>query len=477
MKKLDRLILRSFWGPFLLTFMITLFIFVMQFLWKYIDDLVGKGLEWYIIVKLIFYASASFVPVVLPLAVLLSSIMTYGNLGEHYELVAMKAAGVSLVRFIMPLFITVIFISGGAFYFSNYLLPRANLRFSMLLYDVRHQKPALNIKPGIFYTGIDGYSIRVGSKDPDNRTIYDIIVYDHTTGRGNDNVLLAKKGEMYMTADNRYMVLDLLNGNRYNDAPQTDKPNLEHYVTSFKEWRKFFDLSQFAMDKSEESSWQNHYQMMNIRQLAKGIDTLQGELEKKDKEFSRNISQYFTFMRYDFDTVNTAMHGDTCEFRERMEMLQGKVFKNMGGLDAKQALSFARNVKSFGGVAGRDFEYEYKQMRRYDIEWHRKFTLSVACLVMFMIGAPLGSIIRVGGLGYPLLFSIMLFLVFHVSNMVGEKVGEEGTISPANGMWLATYILLPIGIFLTTKAVNDSPLFTMDWYYKIAKRITFGKKQ
>ena len=473
MKKIDRLILGTFWGPFLLTFGITLFIFVMQFLWKYIDDLVGKGLEWYIIVKLIFFASASFVPMVLPLAVLLSSIMTYGNLGEHYELVSLKAAGVSLTRFLAPLFITVIFISAGAFYFNNYMLPKANLKFGALLYDVRKQKPALNIKAGIFYSGIDGYSIRVGAKDPDNRTIYDVLIYDHNTGRGNDNVLIAKKGKMYMTPDNRFLVLELYEGSRYNDAPQSSHPSNEHYVTSFKEWKKMFDMSQFKMDKSDENNWQSHYQMMNIKQLSRAMDTLRQDIKRRDAEFAHNISQYYSFRRYIYDTVNTNHRGDTCMFRERLEELKGGGTKANQLVDIRMALNSARNVKSFAGVAGRDFSFQAKTLRRHDIEWHRKFTLSVACLVMFLIGAPLGSIIRMGGLGYPLLISIIFFVIFHVNTVMGEKLAEEGKLTPAQGMWMATGVLLPIGIFLVSKAMDDSPLFTWDWYYKLAKKYNF----
>lgn len=470
MKKIDSLVLRNFVGPFLLTFFITLFIFVMQFLWKYIDDLVGKGLEWHIVLELISYASASFVPLALPLAVLLSSIMTYGNLGEHYELVAMKAAGVSLYRFLLPLIVVAFVISGTAFYFANNILPKANLKFGALLSTVRNQKPALNIKEGVFYTDIDGFSIRVNDKEEDNRTIHDVLIYDHTDG-SNDNVLSAKTGEMFTQDNNRYLVLRLYDGHRYSEG----KPGMggnqlfEHYSTNFKVFEKWFDLSDLQFQKQDESSWSNHYQMLNINQLQAAIDTLVTSKNKRLEDYRTNISQFLKVRNPALDTIEAVPISDSLKDVWSAELVHFPVKeRELKAYD--KALGEARNVKSFSGVATRDLEYRMKNIRKHKVEWNRKFALSFACLVMFMIGAPLGAIIRKGGLGLPLLLSIILFVVFHVASMSGEKMAEKGVLEPFVGIWLPNFILSPLGVFLLIKARDDSPLFTLDWYFGFIRK-------
>lgn len=471
MKKIDQLVLRNFIGPFVLTFLITLFIFVMQFLWMYIDDLVGKGLEWYIVLELISYASASFVPLALPLAVLLSSIMTYGSLGEHYELVALKAAGVSLYRFQLPLMVVAVLISLTAFYFGNVLLPKANLKFSALLHTVRNQKPALNIKEGIFYTDIEGYSIRVTDKEEDNRTIHDVLIYDHTNGN-NDNVLAAKRGEMFTQDNNRYLVLRLYDGHRYNEG----KPGIggselyEHYSTSFKVFEKWFDLSDLQFQKEDENTWSNHYRMLNLTQLQSAIDTLVMERNKRIEDYQANVAQFLKARDHQLDTIKTVAVNDSLKAVWNKELVQLPV-KELELRAYEKALQEARNVKSFSGVAMRDYDYRMKNIRKHLVEWHRKFSLSFACLVMFMIGAPLGAIIRKGGLGLPLLLSIILFVVFHVSSMGGEKMAEKAVLAPFFGVWLPNLLLLPLGIFLLVKARDDSPLFTMDWYFSLLRKI------
>ena len=471
MKKVDKLVLSKFFGPFILTFLITLFIIVMQFLWKYIDDLVGKGLEWYIIAELIFYASASFVPLALPLAVLLSSIMTFGSLGENYELVALKSSGISLFRFMGSLIVAVVFISAGAFFFSNNILPVANLKFGTLLYDIRHQKPALNIKPGIFYNGIEGFNIKVGGKDSDNKTIHDIIVYDHTSGRGNDNVLIAEKGEMYSSEDDRYLILKLYNGKQYNEVkPESGKYEYEHMRTYFEEWEKYFDLSEFSLQRTDENFWKNHYQMLNLKQLQNSIDTLKKEMEARNENMRKNVNQYFSFLRYDRDSLlpDSFLKDSPDQFAESKPEdlpLADRI------IVIKRATSLARNVKSFVGIASRDNKYRTKNIIKHELAWHRKFTLSVACIVLFFVGAPLGAIIRIGGLGMPMLMSILFFVIFHVFTMSGQEIAEESAISPFLGMWMATIVLTPVGIFLTYKAMNDSSLLSIEWYYSFMKKI------
>lgn len=477
MKKIDKLILSKFAGPFFLTFFITLFIIVMQFLWKYIDDLVGKGLEWYIIFELIFYASASFVPLALPLAVLLSSIMTFGSLGENYELVALKSSGISLFRFMRSLIVAVLFLSFTAFFFSNNILPIANLKFGALLYDIRQQKPALNIKEGVFYNDIENYSIKVGKKEEDNRTIHDIIVYDQTSKKGNDNVLLAKSGEMFTSDDERYLVLRLYNGERYQEMIDNKKESThEHLRTSFETWEKKFDLSEFSLDRSEESFWKNHYQMMNLKQLELSIDTLYMDIDDRRETLSRNFSNFFLYKKELHDTMFANAIVPLDSIPGKYSDLFAFTKEEQTNKNIKRAISMARNVKSYIGISARDLKYKTRYIAKHNVEWHRKFTLSVACLVLFFIGAPLGAIIRKGGLGMPLLMSIIFFVIFHVFSMSGEKIAENGGMSPMAGMWLSTIVLLPIGVFLTYKAMKDSPLFNLEWYYKNLGRL-FSKKK
>lgn len=441
----------------------------MQFLWVYIDDLIGKGLEWGIIFRLIFYASASFVPMALPLAVLLSSIMTYGGLGEHYELVAMKASGISLLRYMRPMFMAVIAITITAFLFSNYMLPLANLKFGSLLSDITNQKPALNIKEGVFYNGIDGFSIKIGSKAPDNKTIYDVIIYDHTSGRGNDNVVIADKGEMVMSEDKRYLILTMYNGKRYQEGKPTGELTGKHEetVTSFKTWEKWFDLSEFKFEEKDESMWSNHYKMMNLRQLQNSMDTINMEIQGRKQEFRNNLMPYYTFVRVDPDTLKVNVSDSF--LTSSLDTLSVASEKEKELIVMNKALTQARNVKSFCGVAKRYIEYRDKSIRKHEIEWNRKFTLSIACLVMFLIGAPLGSIIRIGGFGWPLFLSIVLFVVFHVLNMTGENMAEEGKWTPVFGMWLPILALTPLGTLTTYTALNDSDWYRNSWLIRLIR--------
>ncbi|HPG33783.1 MAG TPA: LptF/LptG family permease, partial [Lentimicrobium sp.] len=282
MKRLYLLILRSYLGPLILTFFIALFILVMQFLWKYIDDLVGKGLPWYVVGQLLFYASTTFVPLALPLAILLSSLMTFGNLGERYEMVAVKSAGISLSTFMRPLVVLSILISVFAFFFSNNVLPVTNLKFKSILYDVRQQKLALNIREGIFYNGIDGYVMRINKKEEDGITIRDVMIYDHSSRMGNTTVTKAESGTMIQSPDGNFLELTLYNG--YNYDEKTDRRNdlkRPFQRTWFAEQYRKFDLSQFKMMRTNEELFRNHYQMLNLKQLTKSEDSLKQEINSR----------------------------------------------------------------------------------------------------------------------------------------------------------------------------------------------------
>lgn len=469
MKKIDKYIITSFIGPFLLTFFIALFIMVMQFLWKYIDDMLGKGLEARLVLELIFYASASFVPLALPLAVLIASIMTFGALGEHYELVAIKSSGISLLRFMQPLVIVVCIISLGTFYFSNNILPLANLKFGVLLHDIQHQKPTMNIQPGYFYTDIQGFSIRVGEKESDNKTIKNIMIYDFSSGRGTENVIIAQKGIMESIYNGRFMKLTLFDGTQYQEVKQTESPTkYEYNRTYFEIWEKIFDLSDFSLSRTDESIWKNHYRMMNLVQLQNAIDTFYIEMDERKQYLSNNLASFFSFKKFNTDSLfQTALVlADKNEIVYTDSILKTLNNSKQPYSIISQALNNARNTKSFVGVFMRDLAYRKKILAKHKIEWHRKFTLSVACLALFFIGAPMGALIRKGGFGMPIFIAILFFVLYHVISMSGERIAEEGVISPFMGMWLTIFILSPIGFFLTFKAMNDSPIFNFDWYLK-----------
>jgi lipopolysaccharide export system permease protein len=462
----------SYLGPFVMTFFISLFILLMQFLWKYLDDLIGKGLEWYVVGQLLLFASASLVPLALPLAILLSSIMTFGNMGEHYELVACKAAGISLQRIMLPLVLTSLAISLGAFFFANNVMPYANLKMGSLLYDVRQQKPAFSIKEGIFYNGIDGYSIKVSKKDKDGQTLHNIMIYDHTASIGNNKIILADKGRMFMSQDDRYLLVNLFNGNNYEEKENRKGAYDTHPLlrTNFKEETVRFDLTAFKLTRTNEDLFKDNYQMLNIKQLKVAEDTLKKKLTERKKEFAATINTFYYFRRESFlpkPPGDLRKKGET-QFLQLFDKPTQKALIQI-------ALNNSRNAQTLVHATTEDLHEREKLIYRHEIEWNRKFTLSFACFVLFFIGAPLGAIIRKGGLGLPVVFSMIFFVAFHVMSITGEKFAREGVMSAAQGMWLASMVLLPIGVFLTYKATTDSALFEGDAYIRWLKKL-FARK-
>lgn len=469
-KKLHALVIKSFVGPFFLTFFIALFVLLMQFLWKYIDDMVGKGLDGTIIAELLFYTSANLVPLALPLAILVSSIMTFGNLAEHFELTAAKAAGISLQRIMMPLLFAAISISALAFFFSNNVLPYTNLKMGSLLYDIRQQKPALSIREGVFYNGIEGYSIKVGDKDEDGKTIYRVMIYDHTGGMGNRKLVVADKGRMESTPDQRFLILTLFNGSSYEEQSKNKGGVDSHPLmrNGFKEYVIRFDLSQFKLNRTNEELFKGGHQMMNLSQLNKAVDSLSTDWVRRENLSKMNVQPYFLFLR------------DSVKFKQRV-----KFYPPIGVNDSitpasslayyDNAMNQARAMQSY--LLGQRDEKESRsyQLARFKVEWHRKLTLSAACFILFLIGAPLGAIIRKGGLGMPLVISILFFLAYHVASITGEKFAKEGIIPPWRGMWLSSMILLPIGLFLIYKATHDSVIFDRESYVGFFRRL-FKKK-
>ena len=468
MKKISALVLKSYTGPLLATFFVSLFILLMQFLWQYIDDLVGKGLDTYTIAELLFYASATFVPLALPLAILLSSLMTFGNLGEHYELVAMKSSGVSLRTIMKPMIIMSFLISGFAFYFSNNILPVANLKFKSLLYDVRKKKLAVNIKEGIFYNDMEDYTIRVGKKGKDGKSIYKVMIYNHTGKWGNNDVTVADSGYMETTPDGRYLIFTLYDGYNYQDKlDQKDAQKTNPFQrTFFKQEQRKFDLSAFELNRTNENLFKNNYQMLNISQLDYFIDSIGGSIRERRLNLAQNYSRnYKVFMNYD----STYKLGSDTNIA--LAAYPGKYTQDERIKISSTALTSARNIKKTLDYHLQSIGNSQELLIKHEIVWHRKFTLSLACLVLFFIGAPLGAIIRKGGLGLPAVVSILFFILYHILSMIGEKSALKGAIAVPTGMWLSSIILFPLGFFLTLKATTDSPLMDMDVWNKVFTKI------
>jgi lipopolysaccharide export system permease protein len=474
-KKLYKLILRSYAGPVLATFFIVVFVLLMQFLWRYVDELVGKGLEWNIIVQLMFYASFTFVPMALPISILLASLMTFGNLGERYELVAMKAAGISLRKVMMPLGLFSLLISVGAFYYSNIIFPYANLKFRSTLYDVRQKKLSLNIREGIFYSGLQGYVIRIGKKEPDGITIRKVMIYDHTQFQGNTKLVMADSGRMQQTADGNNLLLTLFNGTNYEDKGNTETQKIPFQRTGFTSEVIKFDLSQFKMTRSDDEFFKNAYYMLNVHQLAYASDSLGTEVGRQVGSLRGSLMSYYpnyTKIKLTDSILKTLPPSKARVSFEKRTVEDRKTI-------ASYALGMARNAKG-------SFEYNRQMLKekvelkaRYDIEWHRKFTLSFACFALFLIGAPLGAIIRKGGIGMPLVISVLLFVAYHVISFTGEKAVRSAVTVPWKGMWMSTMIFIPMGMFLAYKAATDSNIMDAESYKHFFRNIIkkFKKKQ
>ena len=439
----------------------------MQFIWKYIDELVGKGLEWYVVAKLLFFASAHLVPMALPLSILLSSIMTFGNMAEHNELAACKAAGIPLQKIMRPLVLVAICTSGFAFVFSNYILPKANLKMGSLLYDIRQQRPAFSIKEGIFYNGIAGYSIKVQKKDDDGVSVHGVMIYDHRSGLGNTKVIVAQQGKMLMTEDKNYLEISLENGSSYEENSKRNPFGIDTHPllrSTFKKQIIRFDLSGLKLSRTNEELFKSSFQMMNVNQLQYAEDSLKKQEKEAINDFRFGLSTYTHFLQ---SKVVASPVPDTLQVNNYAEQ-----FTQIEKVPiVENALVQARNVKSFIDSNAEAENSRLSTIRSCMAEWHLKFTLSIACIVLFFIGAPLGAIIRKGGLGMPVIFSTIFFIIFHILSITGLKMAREGAIPVVSGLWLASATLMPIGIFLTYKATTDSALFESEFYGKIYQSI------
>ena len=460
--------INAFVRPFIVTFFVVMFILLMFFLFKYVDDLIGKGFEWYVILELMFYASAAQVAMALPLAVLLSSIMTFGTLGENYELVAIKSAGVSLQKAMMPLFVVIIMLSVSAFLFSEYMLPKTNLKFGSLLWDIRNKKLAFLIKEGVFNNSIPGYSIRVDKKWEDGR-LEGIMIYQANERNDIANIIMAKEGTMNKTPDNNTLLLKLKDGVRYQESPGKNSyynPRQELYRIRFKQTDVPFDLSSFKMAKTDENSFRANNAMLNLKGLVHKKDSLSKELDSINRSSKENIGSYYK--------QNNYTKGYT-KIKIKPFVIKGDILnnipKNERVMVAQSALDIANAVHQSAQVRETEFKDRSINLIKIDIEYWKKYTLAFSCILLFFIGAPLGAIIRKGGMGLPVVMAVIFFLIYHIISTVSEKSAVQGNLLPAAGAWMAVILLSPLAAFLTYKATVDSALFDAGYYKSLVTNL------
>ncbi len=479
MKRLHWFIIRSFLGPFFLTFFICVFILLMQFLWKYIDDLVGKGLEWHIILEFLTYASFALIPMAFPLAMLLASIMTFGNLGENYELVAMKSSGVSLVRAMKPLIFIAVLLTYVAFFFSNNILPHTNLKFGALLYSVKTQKPEMVIKEGVFANDIDGFSIKVDRKSRTSNMLYKLMIYDHRENKGNIKVTVADSGTMVITPDKKYMTLTLYNGENYEEMEPNERGQNKRYPFHRDQYGKQIvnvPLQGFDFNRSDDNIYKNHYRMMNLAQLEHREDSLYQNYLRKIRGFVISMNYNTELLR---SIVNETQPNDSLKQKlvftpdsiVNVDSLLYRVAPVFRTQLIDGAITDARNNAQTIDQQEDLLNENKKDINKHSIERHKKFSWSLACLIFFFIGAPLGAIIRKGGLGMPVIVSILLFITYYMVSITSEKFAREDVWMMATGMWFPTFIFLSVGVFLTYKAATDSAIMSLETYEIFFKKI------
>ncbi len=470
-KKLDKLVLRAFIGPFVVTFFIAFFVLMMQSLWKYIDDLVGKDLDLITILQFLWYASASLLILAIPIAILISSIMTFGNLGESFELVAIKSSGISLIRFMRPLIVLTAGLCLVSFFFANNVIPVANLQFKTLYYDIYYKKPALELREGRFYTQINGFAIKVGKKEADQKTIRNVVIYEQQ-GMLQDNCIVAEDGEMGISPDKRYLEFRLRNGYRYQERGTPGDTSTEFVQLGFKEYKKLFDVSSLQLRKTSDTVFRNDAKMLSLRQLGRNIDSLKRLEDSIERRLHTESHIYFRTAKLP-DSAWKQVPVARSRFSRFSEVLPDSARMTV----FNQAIAKVGSLKTVFNFTGDELIRKQQDEREGYIEQHRKFSFSLACLVLFFIGAPLGSIIRKGGLGMPLVVAIIFFILFHLLNIFGEKFAKEGITSVFFGMWMAVIVLIPVGAFLTYKAMHDSQLFNKEFYYRLLKPLKKKKTE
>lgn len=471
-KTLDWYVLKEYVGPFFITFLLAWFVLIMQFLWVYIDDLIGKGIDNYNLFRFLWYTSSTLIPTALPLAVLLSSIMTMGRFGENSELTSAKSNGISLFRFFKSTIVFSIFVSIFAFYFSNYIFTKTKAVASTMLGDIRGLKPTLLIKPRQFYNGIGGMSILADNKDEKAGILYGLRIYDHTKGSGNQSLLIAKSARMVQSENGEVLIFKMDSGVMYKEGASyaTDNPKFPLYIWKFSSYDKRFDLKQFKLSDNLSKNPDEARFSMNIKQLNHAIDSYNVYQKVKQADFSTHF--YTNFPSYKF----AANPSGIVSFKDSLKNLKPEEISRFKIIHTNRM----RNVKNLLYAHTNNMGFASSMNDLFMVEWHRKFTLAIACLVLFFVGAPFGAIIKKGGIGLPMFISVILFIIYYMLTKIGGDLANAGKVKPFIGMWTSTLIFLPFGIFLTYKAMNDSPLMNIEgisnWFYSRLSKINVRRK-
>jgi lipopolysaccharide export system permease protein len=447
----------------------------MQFLWKHVDELVGKGIGLSVLAEFFLYATFSLVPMALPLAILLASLMTFGNLGENFELTAMKAAGISLFRIIRPLILFISLVCVGAFYFSNYVLPVAQTKLWTLVFSLRQKSPEFDIPVGEFYSGISNSgnsNVNIYVRAKEGRLLKEVMIYDFSNGFDNSTVMVADSGRVQFTDDNKYLLLTLYEGESFENLKNQ---GISNSPSSIPYRRESFKLKEMLLDfdtkfnRFDESLLQDQHVSKNIKQLTNSIDSVSKIADMRSSEQAKAMVMQHYFGREEFSSKQAVDSGKKTQRILDPDSLFISFDQSSMLRASASALRQAKSAKELIEYNKMMLEDPVKYVRRHEIERHRKFTLSFACLIFFFIGAPLGAIIRKGGLGTPIVISVVMFIIYYIIDNTGYKMAREGLWSTFEGMWLSSGILLPIGIFLTYKAVIDASLFRTEHYIKLWK--------
>lgn len=488
--------LQTFLPLFMMTFGICLFIVLMQFLWRYIDDMVGKGFGILVLAEMFFYAALFLVPMALPLAILLASLMTFGNLGERLELLAMKSAGISLIHIMRPLIITLAFVSVGAFFFQNYVMPVVQVKLYTLLFSMRQKSPELEIPEGTFYKEITGFNVYVKEKVPETGLLKDMMIYDYSQGFNNARVIVADSGRLKTSADKMFLVLSLFNGESFENLKSQSKTSSVQKAVPYR--RETFKTKDILIEfdanfnRTDESLMQNQYMGKNLHDLQTSIDSMTVKLDSIKNEQAAHIYKLSYKQSYNKAPETAKKEVDDGDKEkgnifEDYKVSSGNIVLNFDSLYnesrpsekvnmLKRARNRAENIRTDNFFKAATVGDEAYKVRKHLSEWHKKFTLSFACLVFFFIGAPLGAIIRKGGLGMPVVLSVILFIFYYIVDNIGIKMARDGVWEVWQGMWLSSAVLTPLGIFLTYKAAKDSVILNADTYINALKNIV-GKRQ
>lgn len=471
LKTLHSYLLKAYLPPFFLTLFIGVFVFFLIYVFTYMDDIIGKGMSVLVLTQFFTYSFITFIPTAMPLAVLLSSIMTFGNLAENYELAAMKSCGLSLFKIIRPIFAFIILLSGVTFIFNNYVLPNVVLKSSSLLWDIRQAKPTLSIKEGVYYSQLEGYSIKVGKKSKDGNTLYNLSIYDHSDGLGNNVQLYADSGSLKTSADTNYLQIKMMNGTRYEDINHEEKQKRTRPLMQllYKELTVNVDMSSFKMKRTKEDLFKNNHQMMNVWQIDREIDTFKLEIGKRYTLLRNQFNNYFLAR-----TIHTSNVGkNEVNIREFYRKLNQDEYKR----SIENAMNLVRSSQSYIDTMVDEVSAKNDNILDYEVSWHKKINISFACIVLFFVGAPLGAIIRKGGMGLPVVVAVLFFLLYYVVSIVYEDLVLEGVYAVVFGTWFPLMLFLPLGVFLTYKAAKDSSLFDISNYISVLKKLFKRSRQ